>query len=380
MLHLSARSNLRRVFITTDAVGGVWTQALDLVRGLGEIGIETTLAVLGPRASAGQLHEARSIASLSVVETPLQLDWLAVSSNELKATTHELPRLALAAGADLAHLHAPALAACERWPLPLVVTAHSCVGTWWQAVRGGPVPSDHEWKVSATGEGLRSADRVIAPSRSFAATLRTYYRFARIDPVLNGRTPISDNGPAQRSGVLAAGRLWDPGKDVATLDAAAAISRARIAAAGPLSGPNGQTQKLTCVAHLGALDPTALARRMRSAAAFVSTSVYEPFGLAVLEAAQAGAPLVLTDIAAHRELWEGAALFFPPRRPDLLAAVLDRLVADETLQVQLGAASRQMARRYSAERMTRSTLIAYARAVADREQFRAREVRGVGAR
>ncbi len=45
---------------------------------------------------------------------------------------------------------------------------------------------------------------------------------------------------------------------------------------------------------------------------FVSTSLYEPFGLAVLEAAQAGCPLVLSDIATFRELWDGAAIFFPP--------------------------------------------------------------------
>jgi hypothetical protein len=38
----------------------------------------------------------------------------------------------------------------------------------------------------------------------------------------------------------------------------------------------------------------------------------EPFGLAVLEAAQAGCPLVLSDLPGFRELWDGAALF---RRP-----------------------------------------------------------------
>ena len=42
---------------------------------------------------------------------------------------------------------------------------------------------------------------------------------------------------------------------------------------------------------------------------FVSVSRYEPFGLAVLEAAHAGCALVLSDIPTFRELWQGAASF-----------------------------------------------------------------------
>ena len=51
---------------------------------------------------------------------------------------------------------------------------------------------------------------------------------------------------------------------------------------------------------------------MARAAIFVSSSVYEPFGLAVLEAAGSGAALVLSDIPTFRELWDEAALFAPP--------------------------------------------------------------------
>ena len=37
-----------RLLMTADAVGGVWTYALDLAAGLAPFGVETTLAVLGP--------------------------------------------------------------------------------------------------------------------------------------------------------------------------------------------------------------------------------------------------------------------------------------------------------------------------------------------
>src|SRR5919202_6048599 len=49
-----------RVLMTTDAVGGVWTYALDLAAGLAAEGIETRLVGLGPRPSERQLEAARA--------------------------------------------------------------------------------------------------------------------------------------------------------------------------------------------------------------------------------------------------------------------------------------------------------------------------------
>ena len=44
----------RRVLMTADAVGGVWTYALDLAQGLNEADIAVRLAVLGPAPSPDQ--------------------------------------------------------------------------------------------------------------------------------------------------------------------------------------------------------------------------------------------------------------------------------------------------------------------------------------
>ena len=51
---------------------------------------------------------------------------------------------------------------------------------------------------------------------------------------------------------------------------------------------------------------------MRRSAIFAAPSRYEPFGLAVVEAAISGAALVLADIPTFRELWSDAALFVSP--------------------------------------------------------------------
>ncbi len=68
---------------------------------------------------------------------------------------------------------------------------------------------------------------------------------------------------------------------------------------------------------------------MGEAAIFAHPARYEPFGLAVLEAAMAGCALVLGDIPTLRELWDGAAVFVAPGRPDRLGEALAALAADE---------------------------------------------------
>ena len=72
-----------QVLMTADAVGGVWTYALDLAAGLAERGVDLTLAVLGPTPSEDQRAAAASIPGLRLVETGLPLDWTAATRAEI---------------------------------------------------------------------------------------------------------------------------------------------------------------------------------------------------------------------------------------------------------------------------------------------------------
>lgn len=74
---------------------------------------------------------------------------------------------------------------------------------------------------------------------------------------------------------------------------------------------------------------------------------FEPFGLAVLEAAQAGCPLVLSDIPTFRELWDGAATFVAPGDVGGFADAVAGLLADPARHAALGQAARQHATRYT---------------------------------
>ena len=309
-----------RLLLTTDAVGGVWRYSVDLARGLSELGVEVVLAVLGPAANDRQREEVRDIGRLSLVQTGLPLDWTAENRAALDAAAERLAGLAALVGTRSVHLHAPALVGSARWPVPVVAVCHSCVGTWWRAMRAGAPPEDFAWRIAAAGEGLRRAAAVIAPSAAQAEAMRAVYGPLDVLTVHNG-LPQSAPAPGSRPrAVLAAGRLWDEAKGLAVVDAVAAGVRAPVRAAGAIAGPGGNRVSFGNIELLGTLDAQEMERAYAGASVFVSMAQYEPFGLAVLEAARAGLRLVLSDIPTFRELWDGVAIFV--KGPEALAAAL----------------------------------------------------------
>ena len=103
---------------------------------------------------------------------------------------------------------------------------------------------------------------------------------------------------------------------------------------------------------------------MAESTVFVSAARYEPFGLAVLEAAHAGCALVLSDIPTFRELWYDAAVFVSPDDPVEIAAALRRLLDDRARAAEFGAAAQVRAAHYTAEAMATGMLAIYAELLA----------------
>ena len=349
---------MKRILLTGDAVGGIWRYNVELARGLMARGVKAALAVMGPPPSPAQRAEARAI-ELELIETGLPLDWTAPEPDALRTAGAALAGLAGRLRVDRVHLHAPSLAAEVAWSVPVVAVAHSDVGTWWQAVHGGRIPADLAWRAKATGHGLAEADAVIAPSRAFADMLDRLYRPERpIRVIPNGLAPLRQTPRPRVSGVLIAGRLWDPGKNVELLDRVAPKLGVPVVAAGPLDGPNGESTAFAAVHCVGTLTREEIAEQMAGCTVFASASRYEPFGLAVLEAAQAGLALALSDIPTHRELWDGAALFFHPEDAGGAADALRRLLAAPEPYASRAA---ERATRYSAEAMVKATLAVHAK-------------------
>ena len=337
--------------MTTDAVGGVWRYSIDLAEGLAAYGVQTVMAILGPAASAAQRAEAKAVRGLSLIHTGLPLDWTATNPGELDQAGARLAGLAALVGAGSVHLHAPALVGTARWPTPVVAVAHSCVATWWRAVQSGAMPDDFAWRTSITRTGLLAAQAVIAPTSAHARLVAAVYGPVPIQVVHNGGRAVPVEPRPRRPAVLTAGRLWDAGKAVNWLDRAAAELDVPVLAAGPTVGPNGSTVQFDHLQQLGTLGPDALAAEYAGATVFASMARYEPFGLAVLEAARAGMALVLSDTPGFRELWDGAAIFVLAKT-DLLPALRQALAKPE------GWAARAQARaaHYTIDKMAAGTL------------------------
>ena len=70
-----------------------------------------------------------------------------------------------------------------------------------------------------------------------------------------------------------------------------------------------------------------VATLIQNAGALMQPSVYEGFGLPVLEAMACGCPVVATNIAPFREIADGAALLVPPDDVGALASAVREVVA-----------------------------------------------------
>jgi glycosyltransferase involved in cell wall biosynthesis len=353
-----------RVFMTTDCVGGVWNYAITLARALQPLGVTTTLATLGPAASIQQRSDAQAIHGLDLLETGLPLDWLADDEAAIAHSARHIADLSRAHAADVIHLNSPVLAALATFTAPVIGVSHSCVATWWDATCTGPLPADFQWRTDLVARGYAACDTLIAPSAAYAAMVAARYGITPAT-VSNGAPAVKTaSGIPKERFVLTAGRLWDEGKNFATLDAAAAVLDAPVYAAGLLSHPPHNVTACTNAIHIGQLPGDMLQHWMQHAAIFASVAVYEPFGLAVLEAAQHGCALVLSDTPGFREIWRDYAVFVPPRDADKLATVLQHLLDNPDQQSRLGQAARQRAQRYDHTTMARSMIDIYRQSAA----------------
>lgn len=92
------------------------------------------------------------------------------------------------------------------------------------------------------------------------------------------------------------------------------------------------------------------------AAAFAFPSIYEEFGIPVVEAMACGCPVAGADTGALPELTQGAALLTDPKRPDLLAKNLNDILGSSDIAQRLRDKGLQRAKAFSWENSARKTL------------------------
>jgi phosphatidylinositol alpha-mannosyltransferase len=115
------------------------------------------------------------------------------------------------------------------------------------------------------------------------------------------------------------------------------------------------TRRMVGVEFLGRVSDEAKAQLFRTADVFVSPATGgESFGIVLLEAMAAGAPIVASDIHGYKGVVKrGAqALLVPPREPKAIAAATARLLADPGLRAAMSESGQARAEEFSWDRVT----------------------------
>jgi len=366
-----------RILLTTDVAGGVWSYTEELTDALVARGHEVALVSFG--GEPGALHRGWLAArpELGFTALPHALEWMPEPESSLAESVGALRRIADRFLPDVVHLN-QFFPGAHDLGAPKLVVAHSDVVSWWRAVRREEPPDD-AWFRRYRGwvrDGLTGADVRAAPSAWMAREAERIYGVSPVEPVHNGRSaarfprglPAAERQPL----AVAAGRLWDEGKGVRDLADAAPLLRrgggvGEAVVAGPARHPSGGPGFPRDAGNLrwaGVLPVPELAALLGRAAVYVATSRYEPFGLAPLEAALCGCALVVSDIPTFREIWDGAALFYPAGDAPALAEILRELLADSPRRAALADAAHARAlERFAPERMAASYEAMYRRLV-----------------
>ena len=253
-------------------------------------------------------------------------------------------------------LHCPTFRAPVRSPVPVVVTVHDLAvlrhpGTFNQWTR--------RYSRLAVPRVARAARRVIAVSeftkREVVELLGVPDERIRVIP--NGVEPIftPDGTRAEGQYVLAVGTL-EPRKNLGSVQQAAQ----RLGVPLNVVGARGWGG-VHVDGWLGRVSDEELAALYRGARCLVYPSVYEGFGIPVLEAMACGTPVVTSAGGATEEVAGGAAVLVDPHDPTSIAAGVEEADARRD---ELRARGLERAAHFSWERVAAETWAVYEEAAA----------------
>src|SRR2546426_5917266 len=257
-------------------------------------------------------------------------------------------------------LHCPTYRGPLRPRVPLVVTVHDL------AVLRHPGAFNRwtrEYSPRVVPRVLRAAREVIAVSEFTRRELVELLGVSeeKIHVVPNAvEDEFTEDGPAEQGEyVLAVGTL-EPRKNLARLVEAVRRTDTELRIVGARGWGRVEVDS-NGVRWLGEVSDAELARLYRGAVCVAYPSLYEGFGIPVLEAMACGAPVVTTRGTAMEEVADGAAVLVDAQDPAEIAAGIFQAVAD---RAQLVARGLERAREFRWDAVAAATMDVYREAIA----------------
>lgn len=352
----------QRLLMTADASSDAWGFAMELSRALVASGHEVALATMGALPDREQRREANAISGLSLYPSAYRLLWVDDAWNDVEASGHWLLDVAAAVQPSVVHLNDFGHALLP-WKAPLLLTAHGCACTWWQSVHGAP-PHWRRYRAHVAA-ALKAADQVVTPSYAMQRALQRHYGAVAARVIPHGHAALDvEPAPSTKARLIfASGSLDDRGRNLGALVRAASRLDWPVCIAAAVRAENDAPMLADDVCLLGHLTRRQVRGWLARAPIYALPARYESHPLQLLEAGLSRCALVLGDIDALRETWDGAAVFVDPEDRDALAHAVQRLIDDQAERDYYATRALVRARRYRATAMAAAYANAYAELV-----------------
>jgi glycosyltransferase involved in cell wall biosynthesis len=303
-----------RILLTTDTIGGVWTFTEELTAELLQRGHAVALVSLGRQPSHEQQAwcAAQSLAygpSFQFTASNVPQEWTEKNEFVFTQGAGVLFHIARQFRPDLLHSNQFCFGAVSL-DIPKVVTAHSDVLSWASACRPRGLEKSRWLRQyqSLVTQGLQSCDAVASPTRWMALELaRHYYNLPPSYVIRYGRSLDVPESRLRTMQAVTVGPLWDEAKNIEMLRTVNAPIPIYVAGKRQCGSSLRQIGRSVL---LGTLSQSSLLALLASSSIYIATSIYEPFGMAPLEAALCGCAVVANDIPSLREVWGDDALYF----------------------------------------------------------------------